>query len=408
MFRTALATIAAAAILAATPAGRADEMRLDLAKSDAMSSLEVRGDASIDTARDSGDGDGSPEGGTGRAKVVWKLRDADGAGMVRFKVYDDGAAPADAKKRHAGPHWGVVNAEGRVLAAGAIYAPYLNGAKTYASIAYTPGKKGDSFLSAVQYLGIQRKPSWHEWTFDFDPANGVRILYDGKDVNARRERFKWAKAAIRGFAGVALIGDTDKAGGQTIWVDALSATTDARMLAAPPTPTPVPPIVPESDPAPERQIALVKAVRGQHPRLLFGPDDVKALREKAKNNAPFYDEMLNYAGGATAPTSPKFQKNATDAQRQGLWRLPSVALQYLSTGDKGALERAEGFLRLFLRLDHWETGKEMDSGMGAANIAAGAALAYDMLYNDLDDPTCATSSPRNSFSRRGASTTAAT
>lgn len=370
-------------VLASAGLAAQEEHGLDLADGEAMKRLEIQGLVSVDKSLDSGDGSGSLKV-SPAARVVWPLRPEDGAGLVRFKVYDDGAAPADPKKRHAGPHWGVIDSQGRILAAGAIYAPYLNGAETYACSAYTPGKKGDSYLAAVQYLGIRRKPGWHEWAFDFDAEKGLRILYEGQDVNARRERFDWAKAKFQGFSGIAILGDGAKSGGQTIWVDALSATTSGAMTATPPTPTPVPAIVPESDPAPEKAVRLVDAVRGKHPRLLFGPDEVAGLRERAKKGAPFFDEMVGYVGASDPPRDPKFQSNATDAQRQGLWRLPTLALHYLVAGDAASLKKAEGFLRLFLRLEHWETGKEADSGMGAANILSGAALAYDWLYDDLE------------------------
>ncbi len=137
-------------------------------------------------------------------------------------------------------------------------------------------------------------------------------------------------------------------------------------------------------PAPEG--GLVREVRDEHPRLLFGPDQVAEIRAFAQTERgqQFFSQMEAYVPVCRPPEEPTFLRNATDGQREGFWRLPTVALHYVITGDQTSYDRAVEYLHLLADLEHWEEGGETDSGMSAANIMIGAALAYDWLHDDLD------------------------
>lgn len=125
------------------------------------------------------------------SSAVWNLRAEDGAGTVTTWVYDDGTPPKQAKKRRAGPRWGIISAAGRALVSGHLYAPYIAGGTTYSLGEYSPAKRTEQPYHRVYYLGIRRKTGWRPWTFAFDPDQGLTVLCDGKDVNARRKRFDW-------------------------------------------------------------------------------------------------------------------------------------------------------------------------------------------------------------------------
>ncbi len=178
--------------------------------------------------------------------------------------------------------------------------------------------------------------------------------------------------------------------GDTIWVDNVSATLGGAMKNVPPPPSPPPPppsppVEPLTDPRPDTSVDLVPALKNQHPRLLFSAAQIPAMRAFAQGEGKvFFDQLKDYLPTAVAPQDTKFASNDTEAQRQGFWRLPTVALDYVLTGSPRSFERTRGFLEKLLATDHWQTGPEQDSGMGAANMLAGAALAYDWLYNDLD------------------------
>ena len=160
-----------------------------------------------------------------------------------------------------------------------------------------------------------------------------------------------------------------------VWLVALLATAGRAAAYEPPA----------TDPAPTTPVDLVAAVRSSHPRLLFTAADVPGMKARIQGDSvAFYNQLLAYLPVSRPPTNTNFQVDATEAQRQGFWRMPTVALHYVLTGSSTSFSRAQGFLQLLLDTDHWETGTEIDSGMGAANIMVGAALTYDWLYNDLD------------------------
>lgn len=142
--------------------------------------------------------------------------------------------------------------------------------------------------------------------------------------------------------------------------------------------------VPATDPAVplDQQVQLVPALSQQHPRLLVDDTILPILRANAlAPGNPFYAQLNAYQ--MNAPTTTTWLTDDTDAQRQGYWRAPSVAVKYAITGDTTSFNRAKGYLDAFLAQPTWQNGTEDDSGMGAGNIMLGAAITYDMLYEGL-------------------------
>ncbi len=344
-----------------------------------LASWKVQGAVSIDNEKARGDSGSSLRVAPG-GKAVLELRKTDGGGSLDLWVYDDLTAPAEARKRRVGPRWGLVNADGKVLACGILYAPYLAGDKTYCTTEYA----GQTWFK-VSYLGESRRSrGWHRWTVTMDPKKGLSISFDGRDVNAKRKRFDWNKSQVGGFAGIAIFGDEKGPGGQTIWVDDVSVELSGKMQAGPTPPPPPQPVVPEKDPQEQNPPRLVAEVMEDHPRLLFGPADIPSLKRFAAGaGKAYFEELVKYRAACKPPAKPGFLRDATDGQRVGLWRMPTVALHYVLTGDVSSYRDALGYMKLLASLEHWETGKELDSGMSSANVLIGAALCYDWLYNDL-------------------------
>ena len=171
------------------------------------------------------------------SKAVWRLRDSDGSGKVDLWVFEDMTKPKDPKQRRVGPRWGLLQSDGRVLVVGAIYAPYLAGDQTY-----TASDSDQKTWYNVQYLGsAKRTRGWHRWTFDMDANKGLTIAFDGRDVNAQRQRFDWNKTKLHGFVGVVLFGDSGTGAGQTIWADDITVALGGQMTAKPTVPPPPPP-----------------------------------------------------------------------------------------------------------------------------------------------------------------------
>ncbi|MGI5869753.1 MAG: hypothetical protein ACOX9C_09980 [Kiritimatiellia bacterium] len=375
------ATLSAALINSAAPAWAADSFASGFENPKEISGFSLTGNVSVDASK--------AHDGTSSLKIEpmsraeLKLANADGAGRVEFWVYDDMKMPGDVKARRAGPRWGLKMSNGRILSAGCFYAPYLSGEKTYA-ISESPD--GKMWLAKVAYLGESRRSAgWHHWVFTLDPDKGASVAFDGKDVNAARPRYDWNQSEFTGFSSVVFLGD-DAKDGATLWIDDLKASTSGKMNVAPTPPPPPPPVVPDRDPPAEKIVRLNYKSLSVHPRLLFGPEDVSRMRRfvESPEGKPLMEGLLRYRGASKPPAKPQFLADATDGQRQGLWRLPTVALHYVLTGDKASFDDALGFLELFQSLPHWETGQERDSGMSSANILIGAALAYDWLYDDLD------------------------
>ena len=156
-------------------------------------------------------------------------------------------------------------------------------------------------------------------------------------------------------------------------------------LAAEGPSSPIPQVPPEGDPPADRVISLVPGAAHQHPRLLFSAADIPAMREFAKTDGkPFFDQLLDYLPACQPPEKTDFLTDATDGIRRGMWRMPTVGLHYVLTGDQESLKTGAAFLERFCSLDHWESGEESDFGMSSANIMAGVAMLYDWLYADLD------------------------
>jgi len=337
----------------------------------------VTGDAAIDASKNhAGAGGGALRLGPG-GKAVKKFSDTDASGKVEMWVYEELANPKDLKERRVGPRWGIMQGDGRVLVMGIIYAPYLSGGDTYVA-----SDSDQKMWFSVQHSRLKRQTLWHKWTFDFDAEKGLVIKFDDKKTAA----FDWNRTQIKGFSGVALFGDSSKDQQQTVWIDDITIQPGGPMKVVPVPPPPPPPVVPDKDPPAEKAVELVPAVRGKHPRLLFTAEDVPRIKRLAETpqGKIFVEQLMAYLPSCKPPEDTKFLTDATDAQRQGMWRLPTVALDYVLTRRKESLEAAAGYLKKFAELENWETGKERDCGMGAANIMVGAALAYDWLYDDLD------------------------
>lgn len=166
---------------------------------EALAGWTVTGDVTIDMAKGRQGTGGSLKVGP-KGKALLKLRDKDESGKVEIWVYDDGTTPENAKVNRVGPRWGLVQGDGKVLAAGILYASYLGGNEGYTATACDAQKWFDQLF----WLGVNRAPAaWHKWTFDFDPEAGLQVLHNDKEVNAVDS----SKTGLKGFSAIAIWGD---------------------------------------------------------------------------------------------------------------------------------------------------------------------------------------------------------
>ncbi len=218
--RSAFACLWVAAL--ALRSGAAPEPYRDAARlfafdgNEALAGWKTTGNVTIDAAKGREGKGGALKVGSGGVALL-KLRDTDGAGKVELWVYDDGTRPENAKASRIGPRWGLVQSDGKLLAAGILYASYLGGAEGYTATA----SDGKDWFNQLFWLGVNRAPAgWHKWTFDFDAEDGLQVLHNDREVNAVDS----AKTGLRGFNAVAIWGDNGPGNPQTIWVDDLSVT----------------------------------------------------------------------------------------------------------------------------------------------------------------------------------------
>jgi len=211
---------------AATQPAGGEARKFAFDSNEALAGWTITGDVTIDLTkkRNAGGlaGASGREGKGGSLKVglngkaLLKLRDKDESGKVEMWVCDDGTKPENAKTNRPGPRWGLVQSDGKLLAAGILYAGYLGGTEGYTATACD----GKNWFDQLFWLGVNRAPAgWHKWTFDFDPEVGLQIRHNDKDVNVALD-----KAGLKGFSAIAIWGDSGKGNEQTIWVDDLSVT----------------------------------------------------------------------------------------------------------------------------------------------------------------------------------------
>lgn len=133
-------------------------------------------------------------------------------------------------------------------------------------------------------------------------------------------------------------------------------------------------------------VDMVTSLKDVHPRVWFAQDELVNMKQVYNSEAgrPFREALEAYLPSCNPPTDTKWVMNDTDAQRQGYWRLPTVVLHYALTGDQNSFNKAKGFMEALLTQEHWQTGREIDAGMGAANMMVGAGMALDVLWHDLE------------------------
>jgi hypothetical protein len=226
---------------AATQPADKSVRRMAFDTSEALAGWTITGDVTVDPTKNREGKGGSLRVGAG-GKALLKLRDRDESGKVEMWVYDDGTKPEDPKVNRPGPRWGLVQGDGKVMAAGILYASYLGGSEGYTATACDGAKWFDQLF----WLSTKRSPAgWHKWTFNFDPEEGLQILHNDKEVPAALDP---RKVGLKGFSAIAIWGDSGKGQEQTLWV------TDMAVTLGGPTKD-IPTTLAEADPYNEKTVA---------------------------------------------------------------------------------------------------------------------------------------------------------
>jgi len=224
---------------------REDARKFTFDGNDALAGWTIKGDVTIDATKGREGRGGALKVGPGGMAML-KLRETDGAGKVELWAHDDGTVPAAPKAHRVGPRWGLVQADGKVLVVGVLYANYLGGNEGYTASACNAKDWFDQLL----WLGINRAPAgWHKWTIEFDAEAGIQFLHNDKDINRTLDA---GKAGLNGFRAIAVWGDSGKGDEQTLWVDDVSVTLGGPVKTIP---------VVEADPYGEKAVAADASIR---------------------------------------------------------------------------------------------------------------------------------------------------
>jgi len=182
------------------------------------------------------------------------------------------------------------------------------------------------------------------------------------------------------------------------------------------------PMLPEKDPAATGEpVKLLPGLENKHPRLFLTAEQLPQLRAYYNSEAAAdYRKQFQAALNSCAPPKicPPWPHGWVDGVNGiGRANMQTVALHYLLTGDKTSLARAKEYLQNLAGTANWATGGEptventpeayakvlatmkkmpphndfyapvqfaVNSDPHAAYMLAGAAVAWDWLYNDLD------------------------
>jgi len=130
------------------------------------------------------------------------------------------------------------------------------------------------------------------------------------------------------------------------------------------------------------QVPLVPSYAGKRPRLLFGPEDRQALREKARRLPEMWAAVIASSRrlGSAAPSSDEIRTGRT------YWRIERVqsgALAYFVTGDRSHLDAAARWMTAHCREDTWGTEYRPNIDLQAAWYLSHISVAYDILHDDL-------------------------
>lgn len=120
-----------------------------------------------------------------------------------------------------------------------------------------------------------------------------------------------------------------------------------------------------------------------HPRLLFGPGDVAALKQKAEAHPDIWKYVLAHARACVKRTVPDAEEIRSGAHYWRIEYIESAALAYLVTGEQRYLDAARNWMVAYCAQDTWGTGWRENRDLQAAWYLYHIGLAYDMLYNHL-------------------------
>lgn len=146
---------------------------------------------------------------------------------------------------------------------------------------------------------------------------------------------------------------------------------------------------------PKKALDYSQLTAVNHPRLLMNTEDFTALKAKITagtdaNLTLLHNTIIGLANSqGMASTTLVYQLDASnkrilDVSRNALLRIFSCAYAYRMTGDAKYLTHAEADLNTVCNFPDWNAARHF---LDVGEMAAGVALGYDWLYNELSPAT---------------------
>lgn len=123
-----------------------------------------------------------------------------------------------------------------------------------------------------------------------------------------------------------------------------------------------------------------------HPRLLFGRNDLQTLREQGQGtHQEIWTAIKTFADtlvGTAPPAQPAADMTEEDFRAAGDLLIP-LGFSCLITEDDAYCGAARDYLLAYAGWQQWDVPDRRD--LGTAHMLFGASLAYDWVYNMLDE-----------------------
>lgn len=138
--------------------------------------------------------------------------------------------------------------------------------------------------------------------------------------------------------------------------------------------------------------ALVQSAPLRHPRLLTGPEELRALRERVGRDARLREIAAVVRRDADAMlTAPPIERKLEGRRllgesRRAVRRILTLAMAYHLTGNSAYVERAAREMRAAAAFTDWNPSHFLDVG----EMTFALAIGYDWLHDQLDPSVRAT------------------
>ena len=138
------------------------------------------------------------------------------------------------------------------------------------------------------------------------------------------------------------------------------------------------------------EVTIRESMRGVHPRLFMSKDEfaqMYAMRDSDPILKVHVDRMIEEANTEITVNQKTLAKtfgSASQAVVHALGRFPKIAFAHGMKPSEVTAKKLKDILNILLETPHWDTGFELDSGMGGSCVMLLAAMSYDLICDELE------------------------